>query len=57
MNYILMIKNQNIVATLQKRQTSKTAIDKLFRKTSKKKETSNKPFHHVVSNNNYVHQS
>ena len=52
-----MIKNQNIVTTLQKRQTSKTAIDKLFRKTSYKKETSNKPFHHVVSNNNYVHQS
>ena len=52
-----MIKNQNIVATLQKRQTSKTATDKLFRKTSSKKETSNKPFHHVVSNNNYVDQS
>ena len=39
-----MIKNLNILATLQKRQTSKTAIDELFSKISNKKEISNKQF-------------
>ena len=41
-----MIKNQNILATLQKRQLSKTAIAELFSKIVNKKEISNKQFHH-----------
>ena len=41
-----MIKNQIILATLQKRQTSKTAIDELFSEIFNKKEISNKQFHH-----------
>ena len=62
----LIIKNQNILATLmiflsqlktlmksfiQKRQTSKTAIADLFSKISNKKEISNKQLHHCGSNN------
>ena len=45
-----MIKNQIILATLQKRQTSKTAIDELFSEISNKKEISNKQFHHCEAN-------
>ena len=45
-----MIKNQIILATLQKRQTSKTAIDELFSEISDKKEISNKQFHHCKAN-------
>ena len=41
-----MIKNQIILVTLQKRQTSKTAIEELFSEISGKKEISNKQFHH-----------
>ena len=45
-----MIKNQTILAPLQKRQTSKTAIDELFNEISNKKEVSNKQFHHCEAN-------
>ena len=45
-----MIKNQIILATLQKRQTSKTAIDKLFSEISNKKEISNKQFRRCEAN-------
>ena len=45
-----MIKNLNILATLQKRQTSKTAIDELFGKISNKKEISSKQFHCCKAN-------
>ena len=65
LNYILMIKNQNILATLmifwsqlttlmesfiQMIQTSKTAIAELFSKISNKKKISNKQFHHCQAN-------
>ena len=65
LNYILMLKIQNILATLmiflsqletlmksfiQKRQTSKTAIAELFSKISNKKKISNKQFHHCEAN-------
>ena len=65
LNYTLMIKIQNIVATLmvfwsqlktlmksfvQKRQTSKTAIAELFSIISDKKKFSNKQFHHCQAN-------
>ena len=43
-------KNQNILAILQKRQTSKTIIDELFSKISNKKEISNIQFHHCEAN-------
>ena len=39
-----MIRNQNILATLQRRQSSKTAIAELFSKIFNKKEISNKQF-------------
>ena len=45
-----MIKNQIILATLQKRQMSKTAIDELFSEVSDKKEISNKQSHHCEAN-------
>ena len=41
-----MIKNQNIVATQQKRQMSKTAFAELFSKISNEEEISHKQFHH-----------
>ena len=61
LNYILMMKNQNVLETLiiflsqlktfmksfiLKRQTSKTAIAEPFSKISNKKKISNKQFHH-----------
>ena len=61
LNYILMKKSENILATLvtfpsqlktlmksfiQKRKTSKTTIAELFSKISNKKEISNKKFPH-----------
>ena len=45
-----MIKNQNILATLQRRQSSKTAIAELFSKIFNKKEISNKQFHQCDPN-------
>ena len=45
-----MIKSEDILATLQKRQTSKSAIDELFSKLSNKKEMSNTQFHHCEAN-------
>ena len=45
-----MIKNQNTLATLQKRQSFKTAIAELFSKIFNKKEISNKQFHHCKTN-------
>ena len=50
-----MIKSQNILATLQKRQTCKGATAELFSKISNKKEISKKPtinlkFHHCQAN-------
>ena len=39
-------KKLNILATLLKRQTSKSTIDELFSKTYNKNEISNKQFHH-----------
>ena len=65
LNYTLMIKNQNILATLmiflnelktvmksfiEIRQTSKTTIAELFSKTSNKNKISNKQFHHCKAN-------
>ena len=65
LNYILMIKNQNILATLmiflsqlktfmksfkQKRRTSRTAIGEFFSKISNKRKISNKQFHHCEAN-------
>ena len=65
LNYILMIKIQNILRTLmifwsqlktlmksfiQKRQTSKIVITELFSKISNKKKISNKQFHHCQAN-------
>ena len=65
LNYTLMIKNQNILATLmifwsqlktlmksfvQNRQTSKTTIAGLFSKISNEKKISNKHFHHCQAN-------
>ena len=65
LNYILMIKNKNILATLmkflsqlktftksfiQKRQTSKTAIAQLFGKISNKQKMSKKQFHLCEAN-------
>ena len=65
LNYTLMIKNQNILASLmiflsqlktlmksftQKRQTSKSAIAELFCKISNKKKVSNRQFHHCEAN-------
>ena len=47
---MLLIKNQNVLATLLKRQTSKSTIDELFSKISKKKEISNKHFHNYEAN-------
>ena len=45
-----MIKNQNILATLQKRQSSENAIAELFSKIFNKKEISNKQVHHCEKN-------
>ena len=50
-----MIKSQNILASLQKRQTCKTATAELFIKISNKKEISKKSpinlkFHHCEAN-------
>ena len=50
-----MIKSQNILASLQKRQTCKTATAELFSKISNKKEISKKSpinlkFHHCEAN-------
>ena len=50
-----MIKSQNILATLQKRQTCKGATAELFSKISNKKEISKKSpinltFHHCEAN-------
>ena len=45
-----MIKNQNTLATLQKRQSFKTAIAELFSKIFNKKEISNKQVHHCEKN-------
>ena len=65
LNYTMMIKNQNILATLmifwsqlkalmksfiQNRQTSKTAIAELFSKISNEKKISNKHFHPCQAN-------
>ena len=65
LNYILMIKNQNILATLmiflsqlktcmksfiQMKQTSKRAVAELFSKISKKKKISNEQFHDCEAN-------
>ena len=65
LNYMVMIKNQNILATLmiflsqlktlmksfiQKRQTSKTAIAELLSTISNKKKNSNKQFHYCEAN-------
>ena len=65
LNYILTIKNQNILATLiiflsqlktlmksfiQKRQTFKTAIAEILSKISNKKKISNKQFPHCEAN-------
>ena len=62
---MLMIKNQNIPATLmiflsklksfmksfkQKRQTFRTAIAEFFSKISNKRKISNKQFHHCEAN-------
>ena len=45
-----MMKNQNILATLQKRKTSTTAIDELFSEISNKKEISYEQLHHCEGN-------
>ena len=65
LNYIVMIKNKNILATLmmflsqlktlmksflQRIQTCKAVITKLFSKLSNKKKISNKQFHHCGAN-------
>ena len=65
LNYILMIKNQNILATLmiflsqlktlmksfiQWTQTSKIAVAELFSTISNKKKIPNKQFHHCEAN-------